>query len=200
MKKVYFGDRYIVIASEPSDTLLNYNYGGVTGDLRNFVEEFVSTETMPDACICLGDEETIWKDFSGLFRNIDAAGGLIKNGNNEYLVIDRRGYIDLPKGKKEQSETNEQNALREVNEETGVENVRITSHLVDTYHTYLIGEERVLKCTHWYNMEVDGSPVLIPQTEEDIVVAKWVSKEELKQLSSKTYASLRDVFNNAVEE
>lgn len=200
MKKVYFGDRYIVIASEPSDTLLNYNYGGVTGDLRNFVEEFVSTETMPDACICLGDEETIWKDFSGLFRNIDAAGGLIKNGNNEYLVIDRRGYIDLPKGKKEQSETNEQNALREVNEETGVENVRITSHLVDTYHTYMIGEERVLKCTHWYNMEVDGSPALIPQTEEDIVVAKWVSKEELKQLSSKTYASLRDVFNNAVEE
>ncbi|MCQ2203983.1 MAG: NUDIX domain-containing protein [Bacteroidales bacterium] len=200
MKKVYFGDRYIVIASEPSDTLLNYNYGGVTGDLWDFVEEFVSTETMPDACICLGDEETIWKDFSGLFRNIDAAGGLIKNGNNEYLVIDRRGYIDLPKGKKEQGETNEQNALREVNEETGVENVRITSHLVDTYHTYLIGEERVLKCTHWYNMEVDGSPALIPQTEEDIVVAKWVSKEELKQLSSKTYASLRDVFNNAVEE
>ena len=71
------------------------------------------------------DNELAFNEFCKQFRLIEAAGGLIENANDEYLVIDRRGYIDLPKGKKEAGETNEQNAIREVGEETGLTNVSI---------------------------------------------------------------------------
>lgn len=143
------------------------------------------------------DNELAFNEFRKQFRLIEAAGGLIENANGEYLVIDRRGYIDLPKGKKEAGETNEQNAIREVGEETGLTNVSISCALPCSYHIYELNGSKVLKCTHWYKMKVDGCPDLTPQTEEDIVGAKWVSKAVFRSLADKTYTSLREIFETA---
>lgn len=139
-----------------------------------------------------------FENFCKQYRIIEAAGGLVENGNGEYLVIDRRGYIDLPKGKKEVGETDEQNALREVNEETGLDGLSIIAPLPNTYHIYPINGQDVLKCTHWYKMKVDGRPTLTPQTEEDIIGAQWVTKQQFSQLIERTYASLREIFKAAL--
>lgn len=138
--------------------------------------------------------------FRSLFVNIDAAGGLISNANGEYLVIDRRGYIDLPKGKKEAGESDEQNALREVEEETGLTGVRIISRFPNSYHIYKLVDGYALKCTHWYKMAVDGCPNLTPQTEEDIVSAMWVNKDDFKKLADRTYLSLKGIFKIVADE
>ena len=58
-------------------------------------------------------------------KTIIAAGGLVLNEKNELLMIFRRGFWDLPKGKVDEGETLEQCAVREVKEETGLQNIRL---------------------------------------------------------------------------
>ena len=48
---------------------------------------------------------------------IEAAGGLIFNAQQELLMIFRKGFWDLPKGKVDEGESLGDCALREVNEE-----------------------------------------------------------------------------------
>ena len=52
-------------------------------------------------------------NYFGTYKSINAAGGLVENGNGEYLMIKRKGYWDLPKGKIEKGENDEDGALRE---------------------------------------------------------------------------------------
>lgn len=200
MKKVYFGERYLLLANpdeiSTTSSFCSTHKLSSKESLQSYINEFMSNNDT-NGLILSSDVNSLWNTFCQLFKNIDAAGGLIENSFHEVLVIDRRGYIDLPKGKKEADETDEANALREVEEETGIQNVRISSHLINTYHTYPLNGELVLKCTHWYKMEVAGRPALTPQTEEDIIQAQWVNKESIHSLASKTYASLKDVFLNA---
>ena len=51
---------------------------------------------------------------------IEAAGGLVKNENGDYLFIYRNDKWDLPKGKIEKDEKTKVAAVREVEEECGI--------------------------------------------------------------------------------
>jgi len=195
MKKIYFGERYIALTSEAGGNATPFTN---ISNLKKLIDSFSADSNIASIVVSHGDEDELLKQFTSLFHPIDAAGGLIENANGQYLIIDRRGYIDLPKGKKEKGESDEENALREVGEETGISCVRITSHLTNTYHTYPLNDEVALKCTHWYRMKVDGCPMLTPQTEEDIASAQWVDSKQLAELSDKTYASLKEVFQAAI--
>lgn len=57
-----------------------------------------------------------------------AAGGLVKNTEDQWLLIFRLGKWDLPKGKLENGETPEAAALREVEEECGIKNCQLLNH------------------------------------------------------------------------
>lgn len=113
---------------------------------------------------------------SQAYTIIDAAGGIVENGNGEILMIFRRDKWDFPKGKVEDGETWEEAALREVEEETGVQQLAITEALPDTQHTYELHGTPILKYTHWYRMHAPKQE-LVPQTEEDIAQALWIHKE-----------------------
>ena len=69
-------------------------------------------------------------------KKIIAAGGLVINENDELLMIFRRGKWDLPKGKLDKGESIADCALREVMEETGLQQVKIEKPLGITYHEY----------------------------------------------------------------
>ena len=52
----------------------------------------------------------------------------------------------------------------------------------------------ILKRTSWYPMKVKGMPKLIPQKEEGITTASWVSKQGIKLKMKNTYPLIEDVL------
>ena len=138
--------------------------------------------------------EELKKAFFKKFTFIQAAGGLVMNEKKEILIIFRRGKWDLPKGKSDKGEKLEECAVREVEEETGLKNVKLISPLIITYHTYHEGARFVLKESHWYNMKVSGEQKLVPQTSEDIKEIKWVTANELNPYLKNSFPSVADVF------
>lgn len=125
-----------------------------------------------------------------------AAGGLVYNDKNELLMIFRRGKWDLPKGKLDEGETIEACAVREVQEETGLQEVEIKSFAGITYHEYFeprINDD-VLKEAHWYIMYAPGIQPLVPQTEEDIEVIEWVDKKNIPLKLENSYANIAEIL------
>ncbi len=127
---------------------------------------------------------------------IEAAGGMIFNHENKLLLIFRKGMWDMPKGKLDEGESIEECALREVTEETGLSTLTIEHKIQITYHTYYIGNQLILKPSHWFKMKFSGNEILIPQSEEDITEIKWVNEEEAIQLLPSMYASVEEMVKS----
>ena len=140
------------------------------------------------------DLEELKKAFFKKFTLVQAAGGAVFNEKDELLMIFRRGSWDLPKGKLDKGETLEECAVREVEEETGLQNVQLVSPLLVTYHTYHEGTKFILKESHWYTMKVTGKQELKPQTEEDIQEAKWMQLDEAENVFKLAFPSVVDVI------
>lgn len=130
--------------------------------------------------------------FKNEFKKIKAAGGIVKNGKGKFLMIYRLGYWDLPKGKMESGEKKRETALREVEEECGLSNLKITKKLPSTYHMYEFKSTPIIKTTYWYEMRYDGEEPLIPQIEEDITEAQWCSPDFVYDVikNKTTYGSI----------
>jgi len=143
------------------------------------------------------DLEELKKAVFKKFTPIQAAGGLVRNKEDMILMIFRRGNWDLPKGKLDKGEKLEDCAVREVEEETGLKNVKLDSPLLVTYHTYHEGTKFILKESHWFTMTVSGEQKLTPQTDEDIFDAKWISPGEIKSFLPKSFPLISDVIVSA---
>ena len=142
-------------------------------------------------------DDADFSEFCSHFHEIPAGGGLVRNKEGKYLLIYRHRLWDLPKGKQEPDEKIEDCALREVEEETGLHNLRIGERICTTHHTYQVFGEKILKHTYWYRMYDDAEESLLPQEEEDITGAKWVEKECLPDYLEGTYPSIVEVFVSA---
>ena len=139
--------------------------------------------------------KAVWKKFTV----IQAAGGLVTDKKNQVLFIFRRGKWDLPKGKLEAGEDLETCAVREVEEETGLKDVKLSQKLLTTYHIYNEWGKQVLKESYWYEMKGDSHLPLTPQTEEDINEIRWVKPTQLKEVLSNTFPSIIDVVKMRFE-
>ncbi len=135
--------------------------------------------------------------FNSMFKRIEAAGGIVRNQRNEYLFIKRLGVWDLPKGKLHKEESKEVGAIREVTEETGLTNLRITKALPSTFHIYTDRKGReVLKETYWFEMIYSNDEIPVPQTEEDITEVRWFRLADLHIPLQNTYSSLKHLLEN----
>lgn len=117
------------------------------------------------------------------------------------LMIFRRGYWDLPKGKLDLGENLEQCALREVEEETGIDGLSILRPVTFnglsqecTFHIYREKGSWVLKSSYWFLMETSSTSEVVPQVEEDIEKVQWTEPTLLSDLSP-IYASIREVLD-----
>ena len=144
--------------------------------------------------------EVLKKAVEKKFTLIRAAGGLVKNENDKALMIFRRGKWDLPKGKLNKNESIEHCAVREVEEETGLNNVKLKSPLLITYHTYQEGTKYILKESHWFTMNVSGAQQLTPQIEEDIFDIQWIDQAEIKSYFPKAFPLILDIMEAAKEQ
>ena len=148
--------------------------------------------------IILGDEELVWSVFRSLFSYIEAAGGLVLNSKGELLMIYRNKHWDLPKGKMEKGEVPEQTALREVEEECGVKQLKIVRPLASSYHIFFQNKNNCIKRTYWFEMECRDTAKPIAQKEEGIEEAIWMNKGEVKKNAGKVYLSLREVLTSII--
>lgn len=139
--------------------------------------------------------EKDFESFKNNFELIIAAGGKVNNAEGKILFIFRLGKWDLPKGKVEEGETLEASAIREVEEECGIGNLTILKHLKDTYHLYELNNKMVLKQSVWYEMKTDDTSELVPQTEENITDARWMTDEEIqREVLKNTYPSIKEII------
>lgn len=129
------------------------------------------------------------------FTTYKAGGGLVINEKGQLLMIFRRGNWDLPKGKLDKGEKIEDCALREVQEETGVNALQLGKKVATTYHIYEHKGKNIIKDTDWFMMQTNDTKPLLPQTEEDIAIAKWVDKKEAKLLIKQSYTIVQQLVN-----
>lgn len=147
--------------------------------------------------VIVSDVQKGFEEFSSYFKKIEAAGGLVYKGDC-LLVIKRLGRTDLPKGKLEEGESIEECAIREVEEECGIDQIEIVKVLENTYHCYEMRGKWMVKTTYWYEMISKTQLEPKPQVEEDIEWVKWISKDEIKEVMKDTYPSLIQVVNTAL--
>ena len=139
--------------------------------------------------------DKLMEAFKSFYEVVEAGGGVVQNDKKEILAIFRRGKWDFPKGKLEEGEKKKDCAIREVKEECGLKNLEIQKKLGCTYHVYGNKKDRKLKVSHWYVMNSPDKD-LIPQTEEDIEIAKWFKISEFLLHAKPIFNNIRDVFEH----
>ena len=108
-----------------------------------------------DKLVVLSKEsiEKIYPEFVSQYLWIEAAGGLVLNTDNQLLMIFRNQKWDLPKGKIELGESPEKAAIREVEEETGINDIIIINEVPSSYHIFKQNNKSYFKKTYWYEMK-----------------------------------------------
>ncbi|MDP3442894.1 MAG: NUDIX domain-containing protein [Ignavibacteria bacterium] len=129
---------------------------------------------------------------------VEAAGGAVISFNKKTLFIFRNNFWDLPKGHLEPNESHQIAAIREVEEETGIEDLQIVEDLPDTWHCYRLNGEWYMKHTCWFEMKGDINQVINPQVSEGITKVEWIGASELNEILRHCYRSLREVLGTVL--
>ncbi len=166
-------------------------------DLELIVKK-VSKNKWGEVYLYYPNGEKLIQKFKKKATVVVAAGGLVKNDKNEVLFIKRNGKWDLPKGSIENKETIEEAALRETQEETGVEGLEIVKPLQITYHFFKRNGELRLKETYWFEMKTTFSGKFIPETKEGIKKVAWKNPKKVLKALKKSYANIRELFNDEI--
>lgn len=140
------------------------------------------------------DEKEIIKKLKEKIPVNKAGGGLVYNKKGEVLFILRNGKWDLPKGGLNKYEEIEDAAKREVEEETGVSNLKISKKLQKTYHIFKRNGKYKLKITQWYEMYTDFEGPLVGQVEEGIEKVAWLNPEEIETALKNSYENIKLLF------
>lgn len=115
------------------------------------------------------------------------AGGVVfrhTGGGLEILMIqDPKGRWTIPKGHVEPGESLEQTAVREVQEETGLKELKIRAKLDKIHFFYRLKGKLIFMTTHVYLMEARGNTdAVIPESSFGVADAKWFPKDEALKL------------------
>ena len=205
--KIYFNDKPLFLCDAVDEVLQPYIHHDDaifidelnTHTVKSMIHEMEQPEIHAGVFYHPGLKE-LKKAFYKKFTVVQAAGGLVQNGQKKILMIFRRGKWDLPKGKLGKGETLEDCAIREVEEETGLQHVKLLSPLTITYHTYHEGARFILKESHWYAMQVNGEQRPAPQIAEGITEVRWVTAAEAENLFPECYPTVSDVIKKFFSE
>ncbi len=201
MYKVFINEKVIIftnkkekIADKTNCLVLNFFSDQIVEILYDWIERNLNEDVI---IINVDDVENAFTLFKKHFKIINAAGGVVRNSENKTLFIYRLNKWDLPKGKVEEGESVDYAAMREVEEECAVSQLKIIKDLPSTFHIYKMGLEIILKETFWFEMNTDYLGELIPQKEEGIERVEWFSIDEIKSVALKnTYTSIADFLSN----
>ena len=198
MHKIYFEKRCIIICPPHEQALTDPNAIqfciGEKFDLHALIGMFEISASLHRIYIPTDKTEATYRRICREFKEVNAGGGLVSNRRGDYLLINRNGLWDLPKGHQEPGEDIRVTALREVQEETGINDIELKELICITDHCYKRNGIWHLKHTWWYDMLYTAPAELTPQREEDITKAVWVAKSSLPPFLNNTYPSIQEVF------
>ncbi|MFK7050855.1 MULTISPECIES: NUDIX hydrolase [Flavobacterium] len=140
------------------------------------------------------DEKEILNTLKSKIKVNFAGGGLVYNSKREVLFIYRGGKWDLPKGGIDKGEQIEETAIREVEEETGVTNLKIIQKLQKTYHIFRRNGKYRLKITQWYEMQTDYDGSLVGQLDEGIEKVAWLNPIQIEEALTNSYENIKLLF------
>lgn len=141
------------------------------------------------------DFEAVFAHFCSFFIEVEAAGGVVADGEGRVVMIFRRKRWDLPKGHLDEGESLAECAAREVCEECGLEQVAVDELICPTLHIYNTYGRWELKRTWWYAMRCESSTATTPQSEEDIECVEWCElNEALRRAQSESYPTIAKVM------
>jgi ADP-ribose pyrophosphatase YjhB (NUDIX family) len=196
MYKVFIDHRPVLFISKEE---LSTKYRAIFWDGSNLTFKKVEKQLVdididnPLQVVC-EDVKAAYKSCFKDFKKITAGGGIVESEHG-FLLIKRKGMWDLPKGKKDKGEKIEQTAIREIEEECGINGPTINQFICKTIHSYSYKNKPVLKKTHWFHMNYSGNEELIPQSEEGITKVGWKSYEKMMSIRGKTFGSINEVLD-----
>jgi len=135
-------------------------------------------------------------------NKIYTSGGLVIK-NNKILFIKKNGIWDLPKGKIEKGHKKKQTAIKEISEETGLneESLIVLKKLVPTFYHKTINKQNTIKKTDWYLVEFIGdlTQQLIPDKNEGITHCKWFKNTEIEKVKNNCHIWIQYLLKYLME-
>ena len=205
---IFINHRRVTLQENPCELLIenstNVRFLNSKIDYQSVIDDLFHSKTEKDDLILVDKNRSIddfFTEFRSFFDIHVAAGGVVENADGEFLFIFRRGRWDLPKGHRENNETLEETAIREVSEECGVHHLSITDRLPITYHIYIENGCKIFKETHWFKMTVPfEKQKLVPQLEEDISRVEWLQRKDFPMVRANTYSNLLQIIDLVEKE
>lgn len=126
-----------------------------------------------------------------------SAGGIVWNRKTDKILLIRDSYgrWALPKGVIEKGETSEQAAVREVQEETGLKNLKIIEKLGEIKYYYQLKGEKIFKIVIFFLMETEDIEL---KHEWEIKEAQWFEPQEA--LGKIEYKNSKSLLSKAIEK
>ncbi len=195
MYKVFVKNAPLILTNKLSETN-NGEYFLLNSEAINKAIDALANKRLETAFIYHPNNEEILKKFTKKIPMEIAAGGVVTNKEGKVLFIYRNNKWDLPKGKLEKGESLEECAIREVEEETGVENLKIENFLNTTYHIFRSKGRYKLKEVHWYAMKTNFKGRLKGQKSEGIERVKWKGPKKIQKALEKSYTNIKTLFGH----
>ncbi len=190
MYRIFFNDKPIILTTKVEKETDFKNF--LLKDISiNSILETLSKKKIRAVHLIHHNEKKILKVFLKKIPNVIAGGGKVYNYEGKILFIYRNDKWDLPKGKAENNEGIEETAIREVEEETGVEHLEIIKPLPTTYHIFKRNGKYKIKITYWFEMKTSFSGKLYPQEAEGITKVVWLNEKEAKEALKNSYANIK---------
>ena len=193
MYKVFVNDKPLFLTNEISKETNFQLFLLESVDIKQLIVKIFQNKVQK-AYLYHPDEKEIMKTLKSKIPVSKAGGGLVYNKKGEVLFIFRGGKWDLPKGGTEKGEDIEETAMREVEEETGVNKLKITKKLQKTYHVFKRNGTYRLKITHWFEMHSDFEGIPLGQIEEGIEKAVWLHPREMPEVLKNSYENIKLLF------
>lgn len=199
MYKVFVNEKKLLLSKYPDRIEKNLRYEGFA--TIEIAVDLLQNTSCPELNVYGDNFEELWEDFTHMFTVIEAAGGIVTNKKGETLFIKRLGKWDLPKGKIEKDESLEDAAIREVQEETSLQELILEDFVNATFHIYADRKgDNILKTTHWFKMKYVGEKPAKPQTEEGITDVSWKNEAQIKkEVFPSTFKNIKLILNEVWE-
>jgi ADP-ribose pyrophosphatase YjhB (NUDIX family) len=193
MYKVFVNDKPIVLTTVVSKETDFKNYLLKSVKIGKVIRD-LNKSSIKEVRLIGKKEDKLIKNFLKKLPKVIAGGGKVYNDRGDILFIFRNGKWDLPKGKIDGKETIEAAALREVEEETGVKDLKIVKPLETTYHIFKRNGRHRIKITKWFEMQSSYTGELVPEEIEGITKVEWLNPEQTQKALENSYANIKELI------